>query len=411
MNRIFNKLFLLVVASAIGIQLNAAADNNVKFILLFDGSYSDFKGELDYVLENTNLKKVYTKSPEALEVRMINDVEMNGSISHNFDGDRVSCKLDPKSTKCSPCSRLQQLNSTSSYETNVLIDVKNAKWIGECTSYSIEQIVISENTDFYKEYYLEYAKRAKQNNKSYQFVIWWPTSAVSFKLTSAQANVIKYGDQVDFLLESTSQDPYDVAWSITDANNKITSLKATTSSFSPAKYTANMVGLIRIEAFVPACNVKKSLEAAPDEICEEVNMSVFPMVDEDSYIKKWRLLKSKAPEEQAQYEVVRYSGGSTYVFKVPRQCGVESYSLFISRFGEDNFIELDMSPSSQISDDPDALLLSVRFADIERAGFLESVEFEGLCVVYIAPKKFDRNLRLFGQKGEKVLRVIFQKCA
>ena len=72
---------------------------------------------------------------------------------------------------------------------------------------------------------------------------------------------------------------------------------------------------------------------------------------------------------------------------------------------------MDPVPSSQISDDPDALLLSVRFADIEDKGFLDSGEFDGLCVIYIVPKKFDRNLRLFGRKGEKVLRVIFQKCA
>lgn len=410
MNRFFKHLCFVVVVFLIGTQLNAAVNDNVKIILLFDGSYSDFKRELDFVLENTNLKKVYSKSPDALEIRMINDVEMSGSINHSFDGDRISCKLDPKSTKCSPCNRLQQSAGNSS-ETNVIIDVQHAKWVGECTDYSIEQIDISENTDFYKDYYLEYVKRAKQSGQSYRIVIWWPTAAVSFKLAPSQSETIKYGDQVDFVLESTSQESYEVVWSITDANNKTTSLKSTTSSNSPARYTNKMVSPIRIEASVPACNVKRTLEAAPDEICEEINMSVLPQVDEDIYIKKWRLLKSKPSEEQAQYEVVRYSGGSTYVFKVPRQCGVESYSLFISRFGEESYTELDMSPSSQISDDPDALLLAVRFADIESAGFLESDEFEGLCQLYIAPKKFDRNLRLFGKKGEKVYRVIFQKCA
>lgn len=405
------KLFFLVVVSLLGMQLRASIDNNVKISLLFDGSYIDFKSELDYVLESSNLKKVLGKDPDALEVRMINDVEMSGSVNHSFEGNRISCKLDPKSTKCSPCSRLKERYSINNYETLMLVDLKSARWIGDCNAYSIEQIEISENLDLYKDYYLEYSKRAKQGGKSYHIIIWWPTSAASFKLSSTQSSAIKYGEEVDFVLESTSSDSYEVFWSITDVNNKTTSLKSLTSSNSPSKYTATMIGPVRIEASVPACNIVRTIQAAPDEICQDVNLSVLPQTDEESYIKKWRLLRSKSLDEQAQYEIIRFSGGSTYVFKVPRQCGVETYSLFLSRFGEDNFREFEMSPSSQISDDPDALLLAVRFSQIEDAGFLESDDFEGLCELYIAPKKFDKTLRTYGRRGERFFRVIFQKCA
>jgi hypothetical protein len=406
------KIHLLIILIIEVFAMNAFAGNDVKFTLLFDGSYSEYSHQLTDALEVYNLQKVLSKGSNALEIRMINDTEMLGSLNHTFDGGRVNCKLDPKSTRCSPCQRLANCRAEGYSETIVLVDVNRSKWIQTgCTNLPIEQIGISENLDFYKDYYSEYAKMAKKDEKTYHIVIWWPSSPIDFNLVSSEISPVKYGTQVDCSLETSSPDSYEVIWTVTDEKNKTTTTKTVASVNVPAKCSAKVVGPILIEAAIPVCNIKKTMELQPDEICEEIDMSVILETDDRSYMEKWRLLKTVSPSEQAEYEILRYSGSSNYIFKVPRQCGVDTYALYVSRFGEGNFKEIELTESSQISDDPKSMLLSGRFTDIERNKFLESDDFGGLCEIYIAPKKYDKSLRLIGAKGDVTTRVVFQKCS
>ena len=406
------KIYFLSILVVQAFGMNALVGNEVKFTLLFDGSYSEYSRQLTDALEVYNLQKVLTKGSNALEIHMFNGAEMVGSLNHAFDGGRVNCKLDPKSTKCSPCQRLKNCQAEGYSETIVLVDANRSKWIqAGCTTLAIEQIAISENLDFYKDYYTEYAKRAKKDGRTYHIVIWWPSSPIDFNLISSELSTVKYGTQVDYSLETSSPDSYEVIWSVTDEKNKTTTSKSTVSANAPAKCSAKIVGPIRIEAVIPACNIKKTIDSQPDEICEEINMAVSLETDDRAYVEKSRLRTNVSSSDQPEYEILRYSGGSNYIFKVPRQCGVETYALYVSRLGEGNFKEIELAESSQISDDPEAILLSAKFTDIERNKFLDSEDFDGTCEIYIAPKKYDKGLTLLGLKGDLTTRVVFQKCS
>jgi hypothetical protein len=390
--------------------------------LVFDSNYETKKDILDDLSDECNFSKIVSKHPSDLNIYFIGTSDTEGTVKHKFGDDRFSCTLSEQEWRCKTCDRLKVIGEETmggvQPEIVLLVDPDYAKWIGKCKPWqsNIEQVDFNEDLDLYKDYFQYYSKLSKKEGKPYHIILWWPSEAANFNLTSDARGDINYGEKVQFSFETGSSTPVDVQWKRIDESGMETPLgQSTAQKNMPSRITESIRGSMRICATVPSCGaIPYCLSIKPNEKCESINMEVGIQTDDEALIKKYKLPKKLTEgKTYPEWEINQKKGSYTFYFKIPRQCGVSSYKLYVRRFGDQEYSEFNLEAGVQISDNKNFELWTVKYKEIEEGGFLESAEFENaVCEVYIEPFEFDTSLKVIpAKKNRKLLKVLFQKCA